>query len=162
MKKNFCMFFCLLLILIISGQGESFQSYEALIAEYPDNYGAMKNLSQEQEHELLNLAANLFLDFVKEGHWNNYPEEEGYKNTKQAFEKHFSKPKWKASWSYNGTPHGTLKVIFSGVGKYDGKNAMFNAVFSGRYGISEVQFNEATVNGVNISPGDLLADVYLN
>ena len=57
-----------------SGQGESFQSYEALIAEYPDNYGAMKNLSQEQEHELLNLAANLFLDFVKEGHWNNYPE----------------------------------------------------------------------------------------
>ena len=40
--------------------------------------------------------------------------------------------------------------------------AMFNAVFLGRYGISEVQFNEATVNGVNISPGDLLADVYLN
>lgn len=162
MTKKFCLAFCLLLALALSGYGEPFQSYGELIAEYPNSYGAMTNLSREQQQELLNLAANLFLDFVKEAYWNNYPEEEGYKNTGDAFEKYFSKPKWKASWSYNGTPHCTLKVIFSGIGKYNGKNAMFNAVFSGWYGRSDIQFEEATVNGVNISPGELLAEIYLN
>lgn len=160
--KKLCLAFCLLPLFALSCFGQEFHSYEEMISKYP-NVSAMEKLAGgENREELLNLAANLFIDFLKETHWNGYSAEDGYKNTGRAFERYFSNPKWEASWSFNGTPYSTLQVIFSGIAKHNGKKAMFKARFLGEYGLKKISFTQADINGVSITPGEFLAEVYLN
>ena len=100
-------------------------------------------------------------------YFKNFSSEDGYENVGDAFEKFFSRPKWEFDvGARSGIGYYPI-VYFTGVGKYQGSNALYKVTFWARYFmVGPFQFsmieNECTINGRKVNPMEILAMIYLN